>query len=95
MMLQQPTYDATPIFCEQFAAFLEIGTYISFKEEGDERKEVVGQILQQVDLLFTVIVSICKPFKDILMKKDTPITDGPRWCLCICFPRSESRLVKS
>jgi hypothetical protein len=94
MMLQQPTYDATPIFCEQFATFLEIGTYISFKEEGEERKEVVGQILQ-VDLLFTVPVSICKPFQDIMLKKDTPITGNPRWCLRICFPRSESRLVKS
>jgi hypothetical protein len=43
MMLQQPTYDGTPIFCQQFAS---IGTYITFKEEeGDEMKEVVSQIL--------------------------------------------------
>ncbi len=42
MTLQQPNYDATPIFCEQFAAFLDIGTYISFKKEGDQRKEVGG-----------------------------------------------------
>jgi hypothetical protein len=70
MTLQQPTYyDATPIFCEQFAAFLKIRTYISFKE-GDERKEVlVGQILQ-MDLGSTVLISIFKLFEDIVLKKD-------------------------
>jgi hypothetical protein len=80
MTLQQPTYyDATPIFCEQFAAFLKIRTYISLKKEGDERKEVVGQILQ-VDLASAVLVSIFKPFGDILLKKERPITGGPGRC---------------
>jgi hypothetical protein len=80
MTLQQPTYDATPIFCEQFAAFVEIGTFISFKEEGDKRKEVVGQILQ-VDMPSTVIVSIFQPFEDILRNKERPITEGPAWAM--------------
>jgi hypothetical protein len=69
MTLQPPTRNATPIFCEQFAAFLKIRTYISFKE-GDERKEVlVGQILQ-MDLGSTVLISIFKLFEDIVLKKD-------------------------
>jgi hypothetical protein len=91
------TYDVTSIFCEQFAAFLKIGTCIPLKEEGDERKEVVGQILQ-VDLASTSTVSIFKPFEEILLKKDRTITNPP-WFSSrrsyTCFPRSESRLVKS
>jgi hypothetical protein len=80
MMLRKPTDDDDVIFCEQFAAFLKRGTCIPFKEEGDERKAVVGQILQ-VDLASTVLISIFEPFEDILLKKERPIMDGPRQCL--------------
>jgi hypothetical protein len=32
-------------FCERFAAFVEIGASIFLEEEGDERKELVNQIV--------------------------------------------------
>jgi hypothetical protein len=57
-------------------AFLKIRTYISFKEEGDKRKEVVGQILQ-VDLASAVLISMFKPLGDVVLKKDRSITGGP------------------
>ena len=77
----QPTYDGTPIFCKQFASNVEIGTYILFKdEEGDEMKEVVGQILQ-VHSASKVIVAVYKPFGDIEPRIRRPITDGLGKCL--------------
>jgi hypothetical protein len=81
MTLQQPIYDANPIYFQQFAAFVEIGTFIIFKEDGDQAMmpEVVGQILRE-DLASTVVVSLFKPFENLL-KKETPITDGPGRCL--------------
>jgi hypothetical protein len=81
-LLQLPatSYEATPIFCKQFAAFVEIGTFVLFQEVGEKRKEVVGQILQ-VDMPSTIIVAIFSPFEDILLQKERPITEGPGRCL--------------
>jgi hypothetical protein len=70
MMLQQPTYyNCTPMFCEGSALTVEIITYMTFKEEG-------GDTI--MDLASTIIITIYKPFEDLVLKKERPITDGPR-----------------
>jgi hypothetical protein len=97
MTLQQPTDDAIPLFCEQFTAFLEIETYISFKEGGDERREGASQILQ-VDLASTVLVPIFKPLQGHSAEErktnQSPTVPGNASRRSyICFPRTESRLV--
>jgi hypothetical protein len=57
------------MFCEQFALIVEIRTYMTFKEE---------EVDKIVDLASTVIITIYKPFEDRVLKKERPITDGPR-----------------
>jgi hypothetical protein len=69
MMLQQPSYyNWTPMFCEQFALIVEIRTYMIFKEEEGDKI---------VDLASTVIITIYRPFEDLVLKKERPITIGP------------------
>jgi hypothetical protein len=54
-----------------------MGTYKTFKEEeGDKMKEGVGQILQE-DSASTFVVNIYKPFEDLVLKKERPISNGP------------------